>query len=264
MKILTSFAYALSFLTKLPVPNTKYDEEAYKRSIFFYPIIGFFIGIAVIIPLKTLFVLYAPSPKVVLIIPFIYVAINYWITGMLHYDGFCDCIDAFSPVGKSKEERLSILKDSNVGALGSGAGTLLIVGKVLAIFCIFWEVSAVPNIHIELSSLFIILIFVPVLGRLAIVLTAYRGKYPREQGTGKSIIENTKFPVAAFCIITTTYLMLSAEIMHPLIYLSVVILNVIYWKIKANQKLSGITGDVLGACCETTELTILLTTLFIF
>jgi len=31
---------------------------------------------------------------------------------------------------------------------------------------------------------------------------------------------------------------------------------IFYWKIKSTSKIGGVTGDVLGACCETTELAV--------
>ncbi|GAB3569374.1 adenosylcobinamide-GDP ribazoletransferase [Spirosoma luteolum] len=123
------FFTALMFYTRLPVPKSiDHSADALNRSTQFFPLIGWIVGAigAGTYWLGTL--LFPPGYLPVLLS----VAATVWATGAFHEDGFADVCDGFGG-GWSKEQILTIMKDSRLGTYGTiGLGLLLAV-KVVAL-----------------------------------------------------------------------------------------------------------------------------------
>jgi len=246
---------AISFLTRFPTGNPRTDDaRVWRLSLAFYPLCGYLIGAVAALPLilvslKTSSFTNIPFIHVSI---FIYVAALEWITRMLHLDGFCDCCDAFSAVA-DKEKRLAIMKDPHVGASAVGGAVFLIAGKLMALNMLAYrcDLMGMNSLSIPLA-----MISIPVFGRLAITLLAAMGKYPRENGTAMNVVG--KVPpysvIIAFMSVIFLLEFLSVDIFITNLFLT--ILCVFFWKMNADSKLGGVTGDVLGACSETTELAV--------
>ena len=131
------------------------------------------------------------------------------------------------------------------------------------IFLILQRASECGNLKLFIILALPALITVPVFARFAMTFLACIGNYPRNKGTGKTVIENTTFISVFIGFITTIPLII---LIKPYSIISVIILlllTVYYWKIKADKLLGGVTGDILGACCETAECTTALGLLFV-
>jgi len=243
----------LSFLTRLPLKAFGFDKLSWRWSPAFFPLAGFILGWIAVQPLIAALKYEFKGIGFELSTPFLYVALLYWMNRMLHLDGFCDCIDGFSVMTDSPEKRLEVMKDPCVGSSAAGASVLLICGKVLMVFILVWQYGAHLANDYQLSELVSALIAVPVLARVAIVLLAFKAKYPREKGTGSVIVGNV--PVYSLVIAIVSLLPLFLYVTYPVVkvMLTMTGLNILYWRRKANTLLDGVTGDVLGACCETTE-----------
>ena len=94
--------------------------------------------------------------------------------------------------------------------------------------------------------------------RMGIVLLAAVGKYPRETGTAKRMIGNISntMLVAAFLTLLPLIVVLGRE--HIFGALIGMALPIFYWATISKRKFGGVTGDVLGAYCETTELVLII------
>ncbi|MGG2196298.1 MULTISPECIES: adenosylcobinamide-GDP ribazoletransferase [Paenibacillus] len=118
-------AAAFQFLTRLPVPvRLEYDDALFRRSVVFYPFVGWVLGGLVAVLGGMLTALGLP--------PTVAAALTLcgWIalTGALHLDGLMDTADGiFSH--RSRERMLEIMKDSRVGAMGVIACVLLLLIK---------------------------------------------------------------------------------------------------------------------------------------
>ena len=259
---LQGFLLALSFLTRLPV-KVKYagDPAVWKWSTAFYPLCGIILGIFALLPLFIAAVVTPPSIslRIILITPFIYVALLQWFTRMLHFDGFCDCCDAFTAMSVSKERRLEIMKDPHVGSSAVGGAILLLLGKTTALYLLITTNSFISD---NVAALILPLIAIPAFARFAIVCLAAIGTYPRKNGTGAFIVGNVSFLslfIAAITVIPIFWLIFKYfSIYTMLLCFFVTAFGIFYWKIKSGHKIGGVTGDVLGACCETTEFAIAL------
>lgn len=127
MNLLKSMAVAFSTYSKIPMPQFEWNEKNMRYSMCFFPLIGVVIGaidflLAFLMARLGLGRLF--QSVVLAVVPVL-------VTGGIHMDGFLDTVDAMSS-WRTKEERLSILKDPHVGAFAvifSGVLWVLVTGS---------------------------------------------------------------------------------------------------------------------------------------
>lgn len=224
------FLTALTFLTVIKINLKDYDLE---NAPFFFPLIGFLIGVPAYLFLQSDIYLKEVLTLLYLII----------ITGALHLDGLSDTCDGiFSHRDRSK--KLEIMKDSRIGAVGSISLILIILTK-------YELLKTVLPSFIPISLFF---------GRFVGILFISSLPYARADGTGKpfenfNILSKNQFlfyliasflPIlfilkfSTFLIVTTCAILLS------------------YFFSKCFLKLlGGYTGDTVGAVIEVSEVSIL-------
>ena len=233
-------ALSLSFLTRIPVPfRGDISRSDWNWSFVFFPLAGLiiaFLGIllASIVP-------FHPAVKA-----FIFLAFSLWMTRILHLDGFCDCCDAFSAVA-DKERCLAIMKDPHTGVGAIAGAFMLLLGKFLTLQALFASQRALIVILLTMG-----------LARFGMLLLAFKAKYPRPDGTALNIVGQIPVWTLAGAFV---FLMPFVFLVPPMVFAAAfvtMLLTASFWRMKANSKLGGPTGDVLGASCETSELLILL------
>ncbi len=111
MNIIKACIIAVSMYSKIPMPQFEWEEKSMRYALAFLPLPGFIIGVLQLV----LFYLWQQSGLSVGIYAALATALPIAVTGGIHMDGYCDTIDALSS-HQSKERRLEILKDANVGA----------------------------------------------------------------------------------------------------------------------------------------------------
>ena len=260
------FMLAVSMLTRIPVKTGGIDDSTWKWTAAFFPLCGYIIGAVCIIPAILIPVANSTAGKhisdyimlnnyaVNLLAALLFVILNAWMTRLFHLDGFCDSCDAFSVVTDSQEKRLEIIKDPHPGAVAVCTSSLLLLTKTVLVFLILQR-CAKAGIKPFLLHAMPALIAIPVFARLAMVFLAFIGKYPRKDGTGKTVIENTTMASVVIGLITISPFFVFISPLAIAGGLLISILTVYYWKQKADKLLGGVTGDILGACCETAECT---------
>jgi adenosylcobinamide-GDP ribazoletransferase len=118
-----ALAGGLGFLSRLPVGTDLRGWEAFRhRPVAFVPA-GYVVGALVALPVLL------ELPAVTLAV--VYPATLVLVTGINHADGVADLGDA-AVVHGDAEERLRVLKDSQLGVGGTAALVLLFVGLALA------------------------------------------------------------------------------------------------------------------------------------
>ena len=239
------FLTALQFITFIPIPIKSRDEEIGRSSIFF-PAVGAFIGIL----LSLVFFLFSkvfPKPVDVLLI----IIASIIITGGFHVEGFIDVCDGFY-VGGKKEDVLRIMKDPHSGAMGIIGAIILILSKFIIIN------SILPY------NMFFSLVLMGILSRWSMVFLGFSSVYAREEGTAKLFVEGIKgtdfFLATAFTIVFSVLLTgISGIFLFVLVALATFLLKYFF-----NKKISGVTGDTLGAANEIIEVFSLLMLLLFF
>ncbi len=221
---------AFSFLTILPLGFP--DRRKTGWSMAWYPLVGLFIGgalmgVAEISPFN--------QAITALLILFTWV----FITGGLHLDGFGDSCDGLLAT-VAPTRRLEIMKDPRTGSWA-------VIGLILLLLTKWQAIQYVP---LEM------LILPPVLGRWAMVLAVYSFPYARKDGIGGFFREG--LAMQQVLIATGIALMIAIRLEYAVLMISVFCFTWLIGKWSASRLGGGITGDVYGAICESTELLCLL------
>jgi adenosylcobinamide-GDP ribazoletransferase len=231
---------AVGLLTRVPVGHVGADQLDTSGSIAWLPVVGAVIGLVVaggyVLLVEVLPGLAAAALAVTLGIV---------ITGALHEDGLADTVDAFG-AGGGPEETLRILKDPTHGTYGVIALVLSIVLRVLAL-------AALP-----VSTALLALPAVHALGRGGAV--GLIGWMPPATGDGLG---------AAYSRSGS-----STEVVRGLLSAILIGLALLGWwgavfaafagatalliGMLAMRRISGFTGDVLGAAEQMVEIGLLL------
>jgi adenosylcobinamide-GDP ribazoletransferase len=154
-------------------------------------------------------------------------------TGGLHYDGLADVLDALG--GRDVEDRLRIMRDGTVG-------TFAVLGLVLVVAA---ELCALSLLHG--SARLHALVAAPILGRWAMLLTAFSAPSARSEGLGREFVRRLSGAEVLLATATTgigLVLLYGAPV--PSVWL-LVALAAGGVRLLAGGRFGGVTGDVLGA-----------------
>ena len=243
---------SLGFLTVLPIPvKGELRPADMGKAMAFFPVAGAVIG-GVLISADIVLSSILPGA----VVDFILIAVLALITGGIHLDGLADTFDGLYG-GKTREDALSIMKDSRVGAIGAVSLIIIIGLKYTALIS---YPQALPQ-----GAKYAALLLMPLLSRWSMVLTASLSVYARMSGggTGKDFVET----VSPLSLLTATiFASVAAGVMMGwrggivMLFVGVItLIGVIYFK----KRLGGVTGDVLGAVNEVNEVMVLLVILII-
>lgn len=230
---MTGFWVALRFLTIFPTPRKEKDDEkvAY-LSLVYFPLVGLLLG-AVLLGTYYALALVLPSP-VVFALVVIALAV---ITGGHHLDGLMDSLDGVFG-GKSKEERLAIMRDSKVGAFGVAGAILLLLLKYVSL---------------TLAPLLPALLLMPTLGRWAMLNAIFFFPYARPDGMGLPFKQGANWQRLTIATILPVVAAMAILRWKGLILLVVLWLTVFCIGRFIQHRLGGLTGDNYGAINEIAE-----------
>jgi adenosylcobinamide-GDP ribazoletransferase len=242
--IFTSIRLSLAFLTRLPVgrlPQIRDDDM--QRATAFFPLTGYLLALLTLVPAAGLSLWSFHTTETPLSVPkgfllaALAVAALAWLTRGLHLDGLADMADGFGG-GFTPEKRLEIMKDPRTGSFGVTALSVTLLIKTAALASLF------------LGSHFLSCATALVLSRLTLTLLTALGRYPRPSGTAGSMVGKIalRYVVTAVALATPVLLIPGGLIAAGTMGL------VSVWVCRtSNRLIGGITGDVLGACCELGE-----------
>ena len=233
-----TFPLALRLLTIFSIPSkTRVDEESVAESMAWFPVVGFFIGLLLAGLWLLLRLRFPPLITSLVVVSFLAI-----ITRGLHLDGLSDTIDGLGG-GYTRERRLEIMKDSHIGAFG-------VIAIVFAILFKTFAINGLP----ERTRMEALVLF-PVLSRFAMVLVAWKSRYARrEGGLGKNYVEYLNGKTLVFALVST--IAIAGFLLFPtgFIVLFIVIAASLGMSAFFRITLGGVTGDVLGAVNELSEI----------
>jgi adenosylcobinamide-GDP ribazoletransferase len=171
------------------------------------------------------------------------------LTGAFHEDGLADFCDGMGG-GYSKEQTLSIMKDSQIGTYGAIALVLLFIAKVVLISEM--DVGFIPVTIISAHAL----------SRLNPVLMIFTSTYVQDAKKSKSkpIGKKSSFGVLVFAVLfALSPLVLLYLVGIPLLILGPILLMVqllilVGFRSYVIRKIGGYSGDVLGALQQISEI----------
>ena len=245
--MIKGFFLQIKFLTRIPFFNIEFDEDKFARGIIFAPVVGLIIGGFLVLAYLGVSIF---ENRIITAITLVFFEVV--LTGGLHLDGLADtCDGVFS--GRSTEMMLEIMKDSRIGT----NGTLAII------LCLSFKTALLSSI--EGSSMIACLLVMPVLSRYNIIVSSAISKYAREiKGMGEAIVKKTGLREMIIGILITLIICIPASrsAVIPLIITSLAFAFIFTGYVKS--KLGGITGDIMGAVIEISEVAVLAAAFIIY
>jgi len=231
-------AGSIGFLTVIPVPHVAMSPTLTERSLALFPLIGALIG-ALLGGLGLWLGHVLPAGPIAALL----IAGGALLTGGLHFDGLMDTADGVFG-GRSPEQRLTIMRDSRVGAFGVMAGGVAILGQ----FACLSELTG--------HARFIALVVAATTSRWTMLMALWMFPAARTLGIGATFHTGT---TRTACIAGTFFVVLLALGSGQLgmMALAVGTLVVLGCGHALTRLLGGLTGDVYGAFAVVTETLIL-------
>ncbi|RFU71410.1 adenosylcobinamide-GDP ribazoletransferase [Peribacillus saganii] len=248
MKLIIAFLINLQFFTVVPVRTSLPLDAAYiKKAVQSFPLLGLLQGAAYA---GVLYLLLNGTPFSQLATAFLLWLLTILLTGGLHLDGWMDASDAFFSY-RDIEKRLEIMKDPRIGAFGVLSVIVLLSSKFIFIYEIIGNVSA-PT--------YIVIIAIPFLSRQVMGYLLIRAALAKQEGlayffqqkAGRTSLIVYMVYTIVFC--SAAYLLARGTLLPNLIMLGAALLLALSLKKKVKDWFGGITGDVIGASVEGTEL----------
>jgi len=232
---------ALQFLTVIPLRISNVNEKKLGVSLIYFPIVGLLIGLFLTGINNLLF--FAGFPEFVTNI--ILVVSLVILTGGMHLDGLSDTFDSIFSV-KGKDEILRIMRDPHAGAMG-----------VLSIICVLLlKISFLSCINPVLKNPALIIMCIS--SRWAMVFAMRFFPYARQEGKARIYMQNMNANIFIMSTaIAIACLLVIGNAMGVLVFVFVAVFAALCSKF-VTKKISGITGDTLGALCELCEVVVLL------
>ena len=236
--MLSPLVTALRTLTVLPVPGK--DVTDFSRSLFWFPLVGLLIGLlqAALGYAGELHGWHELSAALV-----VFGGIG--LTRGMHADGLADLADGFWG-GRTREAALRIMKDPNVGSFGAIALSGVMLFKWIAVLRL-----------IQYGAFGFIASGV-LLARWVQVVLASTMPYARsEGGTAHAFVSGAGVPhivVTTFLTLCFLLFMLRFDLYGCAAALSAAVVAGGVMGLLSYRKIGGVTGDVLGAGSEVTEL----------
>jgi adenosylcobinamide-GDP ribazoletransferase len=235
------YLIAMQFLTIIPLPfDTRCQKEDLGRATACFPLVGLTIG-GLLVGLNCLIEPWLNRSLTAALLVTALAA----VTGALHLDGLADVCDGLAARG-TRERFLAVMKDSNVGAVGAVALVLVLLLK--------WQALLAVPAGITWQAL---LLF-PTLGRFAQVLAIAGAQHARQDGLGAAFILGIKARhlLVALCITVAACLLLLP--VKGMIALTAVFAVTLVIKGYFQNRLGGLTGDIIGCISEIAEIVALI------
>ncbi|MCM1046038.1 MAG: adenosylcobinamide-GDP ribazoletransferase [Candidatus Gastranaerophilales bacterium] len=237
-----SFIIAFSMYSRIPMPKCEWDERSMKYSLCFFPLVGGVLGLCsagVYFGLKALGFGAISRALLLTVVPIL-------VTGGIHMDGYLDTIDAKSS-WKSREEKLSILKDPHMGAFACIYGMVY-----LLLSTAFWsEAGDEEIINIAMGYL-----FSRILSALSVVTFRKAKKDGLAAASANASSGLTKW-ILILELAVCTAAMAAVGPRYALVSVAAGVCCFVWYRHMAYQHFGGITGDLAGYFLQICELGIL-------
>lgn len=238
------FVFAWHFLTVVPLSRAHHEPTTQElaASMAWYPVVGLLIGgVLVTADLVLASFLAAEVVNAVLILLLVL------LTRGLHQDGLADTLDGLAG-GRTPAERLSIMRDPRIGAIGA-------TGLFLSLILRYAGLVALPE-ELRVPAL----LCMPAVGRCAMVMAAWSSPYARlEGGLAASFLTHLSWLQAlASTGILALALGFAFGLKGAVVILVIAVGVVLAMWVGCRTWFGGITGDTLGATNELMEIVFLL------
>ncbi|WP_042463893.1 adenosylcobinamide-GDP ribazoletransferase [Neobacillus dielmonensis] len=252
MKFIRGFLIGVQFFTAIPITKAfPMDAEHLKMTIRVFPLLGLLQGI---IYSLTIYLMVEFTPFSHLASAFLLWLVTILLTGGIHLDGWMDASDAYFSY-RDREKRLEIMKDPRTGAFGVLSIIILLSSRFLFIY------EATSHVQPLLLIMIVSIPFLSKMGLGGLLLTVPSAK---QEGLGHLFQTAAKARILWLYPIYLFLFLMAVALMDVRFLLTSVLAVAAGWCLlfcrrKAVKWFGGITGDVLGASVEGTELVLWMT-----
>ena len=244
---LNLFYLALSFFTRLPVPQSMhYSEVLLNKANRYFSLVGLVTGLILAL-IYLVFSSFLPVNIAVLLT----MGVSLLLTGAFHEDGLADMADGIGGAF-AREKRLSIMKDSRIGTYGAAA----LVMALLLKFTLLVELAKQDSNHLLLALILAASLSRAVAGSL---ISSMPYVSDDEQSKSKPLAQaQSSTELSILLLIGIAPLIFYAS---EVVFALLLVLLIFRWLFKQwlMDKIGGFTGDCLGAAQQISELLIYLT-----
>ncbi len=234
MKVLDWFLSSLSLLTIFPI--SKKGDLNYKIIIFF-PFVGFILGSLCYFVFAVLEKFL--SHKLATLFVFIFYI---FICDFFHLDGFVDTVDALACF---KKDKIQVLKDPHIGAVGAVYLVLVIIAKYVLLT--------------EVENLKVCMIIMPIYSKTSLAIVGYFGKELSHYGLGRNFLyRDLKILALSIIFCAGLCFLIFRHIGLVLFFILLNFLSSFLLSKYFNYKLGGFNGDIFGFVNEISEISFLL------
>ena len=233
---------AITFLTCIPVVSKTHNGNVLLSStVWMFPVVGAVLGICGAIVFLLCDIIGLP-PEITAVVT---IVAMYVLTGGLHEDALSDVADGFGG-GASRERKLAIMRDSQIGSYGAAAIAFSILFRVMAI-ATFSDFNAVFPVLVTMGSLS--------RGALALVMAGL--PFARKDGlsvdAGRPEYDHAILSLT-IAVFLSWFMVGFISTVLVFVLTCFVIVGVIFL---ANRQIGGQTGDVLGTVVQVVEVLVL-------
>jgi len=247
-KLTADLRVGLSLCTRLPVGlATPVGEGDVARASWTFPIAGLVVGlVAAFVYWLAVRFNAAPQPAAALAL-----AAAMLLTGAMHEDGLADTADGLG--GKTREQKLDIMRDSRIGTFGACA---LVISLMLR-----WSALAdIAEPHVVAGAL----IAAHVGARACLPAFMHLVPAARQDGLSSDAGRPPAPSVIAALILAVICLLFALGVTGTIVGLLLLVLTGLLLARLATRQFGGQTGDVLGAMEQVGEAAILLVAASLF
>ncbi len=244
MKLLRSLISAFSMYSAIPMPTVEWKEENRRYALCFFPLVGTAVGLVFF-----LWTLLCRRLEVgELLRGAVSALIPLFITGGIHFDGFCDVTDAKASCGDIPK-KLEIMSDPHIGSFAAVNACAYLILQT-ALFCEIKTLSAAGAVACGYAA-----------SRSLSGIAAVSFKCAKKEGTLQSFVKPAhKKITAAVLLIFTAVSFAAMAAFSPaaggLAALAAASVTV-YYKGFSYKSFGGITGDTEGWFLQICELSML-------
>jgi adenosylcobinamide-GDP ribazoletransferase len=248
------FAQAFRTLTIIPVPGR--DAGNASTQLYFYPFVGLFTGALGAGALYAVQKCMTVTGGMALVLGVMWACYMAFITRGFHLDGLGDMADGFGG-GWTRERRLEIMKDSRSGSFAIVAIALCLLLK-----------SASAGAAIQKTEL-LSLLWSVFIARVQVVLMCAVCSYAKDSGLSYELVSEAGVSHLLSAVLQAGLLGFGIWYMFGICKCLLIIpaivstISMIVLAMVSRRRIGGVTGDVLGACCEICEVLALSSSIFV-
>ncbi len=230
------FFTALAFFTRIPCTRwAGSSEDNLNHAVRYFPLVGILVGSVA----AGVFLLasWRFPPEVAVIASMV---ATLFLTGAFHEDGLADTVDGLGG-GWTKEQALTIMRDSRIGSYGAIALVMGLLGKFTVLA------------HLPFAAIPFVLVVGHALSRFSAVLLIRVQVYVREAGKAKPLAHR----ISGGELLLAAIFGLAPLVLLPLFWLWALLPVALVWvwfSRQLRQRLGGYTGDCLGAMQQLCEI----------